>query len=457
MITEYLVTKPSKKKVRYSSIHSCLFDFDTVTEVLKHIHTNSKIKKRLSLCLGTLHSFPSLILLISFFSGLLFFASPLFLLYYKTIKNIGFPLMIICIITMFFNLCFIVLRILSNKRNKNNLVSKWERKNILSNIGLFVNMGVLLASSIILFFLWQGVANFTKEKEIIVDYEDNGLSKQVSYDYLFNFLLSLFFVKTKKIDKYNYNNKIKFDITFPVEDKMSFLQKYIIYIFIPLSVFCLNKSIKVTLLEVKFQFQQIMVFFTGLFFCLLIIGINYFFYIEKIFNINENLNKIISILELIFICIIFTGLILWVVQNIFRFIGNPKDKNFAIREYSILHSFVLVILDLGIFSGYTMIFLSFLFYFVAYIQKGECYQNFKYSIIFIKIGYFLLAIGNSYYYGHNLLANIFRPIALEFAPSELKNKHYIRAKRNILNQLAGIKNQHKRSSKMRDFLLKKKN
>ena len=54
----------------------------------------------------------------------------------------------------------------------------------------------------------------------------------------------------------------------------------------------------------------------------------------------------------------------------------------------------------------------------------------KTTLFCLKIGFLLSIISNSYYYGHHLLALIFRPIALKYAPSKLK-QNYIRVNRKI--------------------------
>ena len=76
--------------------------------------------------------------------------------------------------------------------------------------------------------------------------------------------------------------------------------------------------------------------------------------------------------------------------------------------------------------------------FLAFLKRSTPNENFtklSVSFLFLKIGFLLIIIGNSYYFGHYLLSLIFRPISIQYAPYELKNEYYIKANRKLLNAL----------------------
>ena len=56
---------------------------------------------------------------------------------------------------------------------------------------------------------------------------------------------------------------------------------------------------------------------------------------------------------------------------------------------------------------------------------GETYKHLYYANKILKIGFMPASFGNAFYFGYYFLAKIFRPIAIEFAPYELKNKYVI--------------------------------
>ena len=72
-------------------------DIDRVSDTLKHIYSKSKIKKTLSLILSGLYSYPILIILFSFFIGLLLFGVPMFFIFFKVFENIINPIIFIII------------------------------------------------------------------------------------------------------------------------------------------------------------------------------------------------------------------------------------------------------------------------------------------------------------------------------------------------------------------------
>ena len=160
--------------------------------------------------------------------------------------------------------------------------------------------------------------------------------------------------------------------------------------------------------------------------------------------------EVISAFQIIMLGIIYIGYISWLLHSSFRFIKNPKDKNFAIRKYNFFCIFVLLLFDLITFLGSSLFFLSILYFYVSISFGEEIFQKLNISLFILKNGFLLILIGNSYYFGHYLLSMIFRPISIQYAPYELKNKSYIKANRKLIN----ILNTRKSGLKLKDVVKK---
>ena len=153
-----------------------------------------------------------------------------------------------------------------------------------------------------------------------------------------------------------------------------------------------------------------------------------------------------SIIQNVLIGLIYIGYVSWIFHNSFKFMQNPKDKNFAIREYKCINILIILLFDFISFLGATGTFLSILYFYLSETFAEGSFKKLNISFIILKIGFLLIAIGNSYYFGHYLLSMIFRPISIQYAPYELKNKCYIKANRKLLN----ILNTRKKGLKLKD-------
>ena len=125
----------------------------------------------------------------------------------------------------------------------------------------------------------------------------------------------------------------------------------------------------------------------------------------------------------------------WIFHNSLEFFRNPKDKNFAIRKYNCTNISIILLFDLISFLGASSTFLSIIYFYLSITFNDENFTKLSVSFLFLKIGFLLIIIGNSYYFGHYLLSLIFRPISIQYAPYELKNEYYIKANRKLLNAL----------------------
>ena len=185
------------------------------------------------------------------------------------------------------------------------------------------------------------------------------------------------------------------------------------------------------------------------FFCLFNIIINsYTNETIKTFN-----TKVISIIQNVNVLMVYIGYTVWVILNSVNLVLNPKDKNFSILKYKCTNIILIILFDIVLIIGATLFTLSSIYLFIySCVCNDEIeFEKLKLSIFFLKYGFLLLIIGNSYYFGHYLLSLIFRPIAIQYTPYNLKNDYYIKANKKLKNFLSTRKN-----IKLRDLKQNKK-
>ena len=71
---------------------------------------------------------------------------------------------------------------------------------------------------------------------------------------------------------------------------------------------------------------------------------------------------------------------------------------------------------------------------MKYKDNSECFKDLEKTLSTLKIGFLLCVLNNSYYYGHQILSIIFRPISIQYAPVKLK-KFYIKANKNLASYI----------------------
>jgi hypothetical protein len=276
---------------------------------------------------------------------------------------------------------------------------------------------------------YSRIINYKDDEKIVIDISGSTMSKELTSDFLFKYIINMAFFSPKDVNSDNENYNIKFYVN--DDNDINILRKKLMSILIPLLIICFNKIIKCFIIEVKFTIAQLFFFFGSFSCCLLSIIINNY-KLEDLINLNID---IISGLELILIIIIYVGYISWTLHSSFKLIRNPKDKNFSIRKYTIFNLILILLLDLITLIGASFIILSFVYFYLSILNGEENLKNLKISFRILKFGFLLIIIGNSYYYGHYLLSMIFRPISIQYSPYELKNHNYIKAKRNLYNIL----------------------
>ena len=400
-----------------------------VIDALKHIHPRSKIKRNLAYILGTFYSCQTSFIFISLTIGVLILGIPLLLIYNNLIGNIAIPFLIIDIFSLIFSLILIVVHIWDGRANKMGFLQKWERKNIFKNIGTIFTLMILIISIGVIINFYSNIINYKVDEKIVIDISGSTMSKELTADFLFKYIINMAFFSPIDVNSDNENYNIKFYVN--DDDDINILRKKLIPILIPLLIICFNKIIKCFIIEVKFTIAQLLFFF-GSFLCFLLSIIINSYKLEDLINLNID---IISGFELFLIIIIYIGYISWILHSSFKLIRNPKDKNFSIRKYTIFNLILILLFDLITLIGASFIILSFIYFYLSILNGEENLKNLKISFRILKFGFLLIIIGNSYYYGHYLLSMIFRPISIQYSPYELKNNNYIKAKRNLYNIL----------------------
>ena len=143
------------------------------------------------------------------------------------------------------------------------------------------------------------------------------------------------------------------------------------------------------------------------------------------------------------------GYILWNINYTLLLIKKGKDKNFAIRRYHRCFIIAIVLIDFITCFGYAIATLALLYCFSSFYynkDNGEKFKHIYNSLYILKLGFIPIILGNSYYFGYSFLAMIFRPIASQFAPYELKNNNYVKSNIKLLNFMT-LKARRRRFSK----------
>ena len=415
-----------------------LSSFDVVSETLKHVYISSKLKRKLTRILSILYRSPIYIIILSFFIGFIIICLPFILIYYSVIKNIIVPFITICSISICIFCLLIIIRIIDDVKSKSSIIAKWERKNLLKIIGSVITTSILLTASCLIYFFYNNIEEGRKNKQIIIDYNNYNSSKKIESDFLFKYILNLICLSPSSINNNNKNNIIKYYFKF--DNELINLQTNMINFLIPLLTLNAIKIIKIILVSIKFLIQQTLFYLGSLILGVILIINNYY----------SDFSFVLSIIEIWSIFFIYVGYLSWTLQYMFKFYKRPKDKSFGIRKYHFFNLILILFNDIVTCTGTSLIFISIFLYFLAFVEEKETFYNLIFSFDLFKIGFFILIVGNSYYYGHYILAIIFRPISLEYCPAELRNSCYKKAKKNLTSFLT----KRKIGLKMRDILPK---
>ena len=420
-ISQKITIKETSQTDEYGSSKSNLFEFDIISDTLRHIYSKSKLRKKLSSTLSTFYAFPILIILFSFLIGLSLFGLSMLFIYFKIFTNIMKPIIFIILISLLFSISLIIIRLRDDVKNKMNYGAKWERKNILKNIGLSLTLIVLTIAAFFFHSFFNKLETYYEKEDIKFDYEEDNDGNNISfnYDFLLFYIIKCFIINENDIEDDSKKVKINYG-----DLLLKQLHKSLLIASIPLIIFLFTKILKTILIEVKYTIPKIIVFINS-FFLIILVFISHRFYNNEEFNWF-----IISLIEIVLLSLIYIGYILWIINSVYKLNKNPKDKNFAIYKYDLQQLLILFVFDLINIVGSSFMYISFSLNFLSYAHKEESYKDILRTLLFLKIGFLLCTISNSYYYGHHLLSLIFRPIALQYAPTKLK-KFYIRATKNL--------------------------
>lgn len=407
------------------SIHSSDFDFDITEDTLKHIFSKSPIKKKLAYILSVFYKNPILIILFSIIIGFLFFTLPLLFSYFNIFLNFAYCYCIMIIIALFLFLLIITIRIIDDKQYKINVLAKWERKILLNNCGTILILILICAEIFLLTDFFDEILYFKDENKLNIIYEPDEeeyvdkKDKLKINNFFLKYVINCFLLKIGKIK--NEETKVSNHIS-----DTSILKEIIHKLClctIPLLIYSFNKLIQTIIIKVKYTIPKLFIFPCSIGLCIIIIILNFD-------NKEKEEDYFLSFLEMVFITFIFFGYLFLCSSSIWRRFKKPKDKNFGINKYDLFHLILIFIIDLIHIFGTLFMFISILVDYINFNVKDETFHDIKLELRLLTYGSFFFIVTNSFYYGHYVLALIFRPIALQYSPIKLK-ENYIRASRNL--------------------------
>ena len=121
--------------------------------------------------------------------------------------------------------------------------------------------------------------------------------------------------------------------------------------------------------------------------------------------------------------------IIWTIHSSFLKIVNKGDKDVGIQNYKKIHLFIILIFDLLLISGTSLILAGIIIYYLKYykyINNDEKIENIDLIKFLLNLGFISTCIGFFYYYGKHLIKSLMKPISFEYVPYDLKNKNYIK-------------------------------
>ena len=390
---------------------------DEIIDLINDVKLRSKFKAQLINILYYLQKFPFLLIIIEYLIGFLFIGIPFLLVYIKGNKNKIVTYYLICIIILLIlTILFLIIRINIDINNNFFIFATWERNNILSFIGLIITLFIIL-------FIFLNFDSFEKQikQDKITFNSKNGTSCK-DEDIIFKyFLLNYLYNSNSNITSFSIDfNRYNKDIIF------TNIKKAFYKFLIPFFIFIIIKTIKTCLLRKKNSKEKIVIGFCSIIEIIIIY-----------LNCENKLKKkkeIFTYIEIILNFIILIFFLLWTTKEIFKKIIKRNEKNLGIFKLSCYYIFLSLISDIIFIFGIFYCLLSFIVFFYSLINSNN--ENFEDLLIsFKKIKYSIpfIFLGNIFYFGNTFLILIFQPIVIEYFPGRLKNKNYIKLKKNLSN------------------------
>ena len=191
------------------------------------------------------------------------FGIPLLFIYNGLITNIIIPILIICIFIFAFSIILIIIRIIDGKKNKVFLISKLERKNFLKNLGISLTLIVLIISISLSMIFYSKMDDYLKSELIKMSSGESIMIKEFKSDFIFKYILNIFFYSPSIKKENKKENIIKYFIS--KDEYIDILRKKIKFLLIPLFIISFNKIVKCFLIEVKYSVEQFLFFFWFIF------------------------------------------------------------------------------------------------------------------------------------------------------------------------------------------------
>ena len=200
-----------KSSFKDESSHQEYFEIDIIEETLKHIYSKSNIRKKLAYILAIIYKNPILIIILSFILGCIFSGLPLFLLYFNIFKNFFTSFFIMLIISFVLFLLNFLIRIIDDRRNNISLTAKWERKNLINQIGLLSTICTLIIGGFFLRNFFGSILDYNENGKLMLIYgKSDGEIKDDNYkninEFLLNYIINCILLNKSEIK--NDENKV---------------------------------------------------------------------------------------------------------------------------------------------------------------------------------------------------------------------------------------------------------
>ena len=209
--------KFEESPIKDESSHDSEFDFDFVEDTLKHIYSKSTVYKKLAKILAKFYKKPILIIIFSFLFGFLFFGILMLFVCLNIFKNIIIPIFLTTSISLFLCLLIFVSKVVIDLQNKESLMAKWERKNILKIFGLILTLMIVLIGVYLLMDFFEEIIKNYEGKKLKLNYDKNGdesggdIDKKNIKDFLSELVINCFLLNNYDIknDDFKVSNYIE--------------------------------------------------------------------------------------------------------------------------------------------------------------------------------------------------------------------------------------------------------
>lgn len=396
-------------------------DEESIRTALQSSHPKSKIRQFLLKSLNCYHSCPLFFLFVKFIIGFLLIYAPCFLFFFHyqeksnySVAGIIALIAIICITVIFISFLFI--RSCDDQINKGKLVATWERRNILRLLKYFFKGGFLI-------YFMAEIYTFTTDKKYNKVNLVNGYGEELKEYFFYRLLFYGLMMEIPKDHTFDDSMKLKFNYQ-SIAAKITLHNNFklkIVLILIPIFILSIFSLIKTIFVSVKKPINKF------IFHLLIIFNIIILIIYQQKNEISDSAILLFNYVQYIFIILLLLSQIIFILKLGFDRFKKRKESAFQMRKLPLRYTIAYFIFDLINSGAYSLLIVTASFGIFFEENYGEVITN----LHFVRLSYIFLLLGHSVYFGDFLMKIIYEPIAYEYIPAKLKNKHYLHCSRNI--------------------------